>query len=38
VIDPRDTRSVLGMCLSVIDAGESTAGLTGASRYGVYRM
>ena len=38
VIDPRDTRSVLGMCLSVIDAGESTAEPAGASRYGVYRM
>ena len=50
VIDPRDTRSVLGMCLSAIDSapGGWSAGrragpgpataLPGASRYGVFRM
>ncbi len=36
VIDPRDTRSVLGMCLSAIDGNPGTA--AGTSRYGVYRM
>ena len=41
VIDPRDTRSVLGMCLSVIDgapgpaAGQAPAS---AGRYGIFRM
>ncbi|MFT4201011.1 acyl-CoA carboxylase subunit beta [Gordonia sp. (in: high G+C Gram-positive bacteria)] len=34
VIDPRDTRSVLGMCLSAIDNGE----VAGADGYGVFRM
>ncbi len=38
VIDPRDTRSVLGMCLSVIHAGDRAAATSGAGRYGVYRM
>ena len=50
VIDPRDTRSVLGICLSAIDSapGGWSAGrgagpgpgtaLAGASRYGVFRM
>ena len=34
VIDPRDTRTVLGMCLSVID-NQPTSGTRG---YGVFRM
>jgi acetyl-CoA carboxylase carboxyltransferase component len=34
IIDPRDTRTVLGMCLSAID-NEPTAGTRG---YGVFRM
>ncbi|MFT3900894.1 MAG: carboxyl transferase domain-containing protein [Gordonia sp. (in: high G+C Gram-positive bacteria)] len=34
IIDPRDTRSVLGMCLSAIDNGE----VAGADGYGVFRM
>lgn len=34
VIDPRDTRSVLGICLSVV-AG---AGLAGSESFGVFRM
>jgi acyl-CoA carboxylase subunit beta len=49
VIDPRDTRSVLGMCLSAIDGnpaaafGPATApalagAVAAASRYGVFRM
>ena len=33
-IDPRDTRTVLGICLSAID-NEAPAGTRG---YGVYRM
>ncbi|HUJ05142.1 MAG TPA: carboxyl transferase domain-containing protein [Streptosporangiaceae bacterium] len=33
VIDPRDTRSVLGMCLSVIDGAPGAAG--GSDRHGV---
>jgi acetyl-CoA carboxylase carboxyltransferase component len=33
VIDPRDTRTVLGICLSVID----NKPLTGAGGYGVFR-
>src|SRR5215469_15860263 len=36
VIDPRDTRSVLGMCLSVIAAGARAP--EPAARFGVYRM
>jgi len=46
VIDPRDTRSVLGICLSVIDGAPSvpgpepagSPGVAGASRYGIFRM
>jgi acetyl-CoA carboxylase carboxyltransferase component len=34
VIDPRDTRTVLGICLSVID----NAPFAGATGYGVFRM
>jgi acetyl-CoA carboxylase carboxyltransferase component len=34
VIDPRDTRTVLGMCLSAIANGP----IEGASKYGVFRM
>ena len=34
VIDPRDTRTVLGICLSVI----SKTTWTGAEGYGVFRM
>lgn len=34
VIDPRDTRTVLGMCLSVIH----NAPVRGAGRFGVFRM
>ena len=34
IIDPRDTRSVLGMCLSAIDNGE----INGTRGYGVFRM
>ncbi|HAP77505.1 MAG TPA: hypothetical protein DCR14_15670 [Acidimicrobiaceae bacterium] len=34
IIDPRDTRTVLGMCLSVID-NQPIAGTRG---YGVFRM
>jgi hypothetical protein len=33
VIDPRDTRTVLGICLSVID----NARFEGARGYGVFR-
>jgi acyl-CoA carboxylase subunit beta len=33
VIDPRDTRTVLGMCLSIVDSEQ-----IGAPRYGVFRM
>jgi len=36
VIDPRDTRSVLGMCLAIIAAGASAP--EPAARFGVYRM
>jgi len=46
VIDPRDTRSVLGICLSVIDGAPSVPGqrpagqaaIGGPSHYGVFRM
>jgi acyl-CoA carboxylase subunit beta len=46
VIDPRDTRAVLGICLSVIDGAPSAAwsapagtpAVAGASRYGIFRM
>jgi acetyl-CoA carboxylase carboxyltransferase component len=34
IIDPRDTRTVLGLCLSVIDS-QATTGTRG---YGVFRM
>jgi acyl-CoA carboxylase subunit beta len=34
IIDPRDTRTVLGMCLSVIDNNE----IHGTRGYGVFRM
>lgn len=34
IIDPRDTRTVLGMCLSAIDNDE----IRGTRGYGVYRM
>jgi hypothetical protein len=34
VIDPRDTRTVLGICLSVID----NAPYEGTDRFGVFRM
>ncbi|GAA4004420.1 carboxyl transferase domain-containing protein [Allokutzneria multivorans] len=34
VIDPRDTRTVLGICLSAIHSGA----VRGAERYGVFRM
>ena len=34
VIDPRDTRTVLGMCLSVIANNE----VEGTSKFGVFRM
>jgi acetyl-CoA carboxylase carboxyltransferase component len=34
VIDPRDTRTVLGMCLSAIHSGE----VRGADTFGVFRM
>lgn len=34
VIDPRDTRSILGICLSVINNNE----VKGAESYGVFRM
>lgn len=34
VIDPRDTRTVLGLCLSAIHSGS----VQGAEHYGVFRM
>jgi acetyl-CoA carboxylase carboxyltransferase component len=34
VIDPRDTRTVLGLCLSAVHSGP----VKGADRYGVFRM
>ena len=34
VIDPRDTRTVLGICLSVIE----NAPIRGTDRFGVFRM
>ncbi|ATE53328.1 MULTISPECIES: acyl-CoA carboxylase subunit beta [Actinosynnema] len=34
VIDPRDTRTVLGLCLSAAHSGE----VVGADRFGVFRM
>ncbi len=39
VIDPRDTRSVLGLCLSVIDSGATRPVEPAATgRFGVFRM
>jgi acetyl-CoA carboxylase carboxyltransferase component len=42
VIDPRDTRTVLGLCLSVVNGPTSGAAPAGASagepRFGVFRM
>ena len=34
IIDPRDTRTVLGLCLSVV----RTAPVEGAENYGVFRL
>jgi Acetyl-CoA carboxylase, carboxyltransferase component (subunits alpha and beta) len=34
IIDPRDTRNVLGFCLSVVDNNE----VKGAKGYGVFRL
>jgi acetyl-CoA carboxylase carboxyltransferase component len=34
IIDPRDTRTVLGLCLSAI----ASAAIEGAGSYGVFRM
>jgi acetyl-CoA carboxylase carboxyltransferase component len=34
IIDPRDTRTILGLSLSVIDNGE----IKGTRGYGVFRM
>jgi acetyl-CoA carboxylase carboxyltransferase component len=34
IIDPRDTRTVLGMCLSAVHSGE----VRGAAGFGVFRM
>ena len=34
IIDPRDTRTVLGLCLSVV----RTAPIEGAENYGVFRL
>ncbi|MHB8294272.1 MAG: acyl-CoA carboxylase subunit beta [Acidimicrobiales bacterium] len=34
IIDPRDTRTVLGICLSAVDSNE----VAGARHYGVFRM
>ena len=33
-IDPRDTRSVIGFCLSVV----SNSSIEGAGEYGVFRL
>jgi len=39
VIDPRDTRSVLGLCLAVIDSGATRpVEPAGTGRFGVFRM
>jgi acyl-CoA carboxylase subunit beta len=39
VIDPRDTRTVLGLCLSAIDnAPPGWAPAPGADGFGVFRM
>ena len=34
VIDPRDTRSVIGFCLSIV----SNSSIDGAKEYGVFRL
>ena len=34
IIDPRDTRTVLGICLSALHSNE----IQGTTRYGVFRM
>ena len=34
IIDPRDTRTILGFCLSVV----SNIPIEGANEYGVYRL
>ena len=34
IIDPRDTRTILGLCLSVV----RTAPIEGAQKYGVFRL
>ena len=34
IIDPRDSRTVLGLCLSAIDNGP----IQGTSNFGVFRM
>ena len=34
IIDPRDTRSVLGFCLSIVNGKE----VEGAEGFGVYRL
>jgi acyl-CoA carboxylase subunit beta len=39
VIDPRETRSVLGLCLAVIDSGATRpVEPAGTGRFGVFRM
>jgi acetyl-CoA carboxylase carboxyltransferase component len=38
VIDPRDTRSALGLCLSVIAAGADMPRPADAGRFGIFRM
>jgi acetyl-CoA carboxylase carboxyltransferase component len=38
VIDPRDTRSVLGLCLAVIDSGATRPVEPATGRFGVFRM
>ena len=35
IIDPRDTRTVLGLCLSVV---RNRAGRRGSDGYGVFRL
>ena len=34
IIDPRDTRSVIGFCLSIV----SNSSIDGAKEYGVFRL
>ena len=38
VIDPRDTRTVLGLCLSVVAGSENTGSENTDARFGVFRM